>query len=76
LVTIKKNARGKQTKLTGTQCKIKRKWSCCGKLIAGKDLQEHIKEDHLGDFTDPKNIPKLKKIEEKINAMQIPKKWA
>lgn len=26
-------------------------------------------------FFDPKNIPKLKKIEEKINAMQIPKKW-
>lgn len=26
-------------------------------------------------FFDPKNIPKLKKIEEKINAIQIPKKW-
>jgi len=27
------------------------------------------------DFHDPKNIPKLKKIEAKLNSMQIPKKW-
>jgi len=33
------------------------------------------KENKSETFFDPKNIPKLKKIEEKIKAMQIPKKW-
>jgi hypothetical protein len=34
-----------------------------------------VKPDKPLTFFDPKNIPKLKKIEQKINAMQIPKKW-
>ncbi len=34
-----------------------------------------VKPDKSETFFDPKNIPKLKKIEEKINSMQIPKKW-
>jgi len=38
------------------------------------DVTKHPNLVHKS-FFDLKNIPKLKKIEQKINAMQIPKKW-
>jgi len=33
------------------------------------------KPEKVTTFFDPKNIPKLKKIEARLNSMQIPKKW-
>lgn len=51
-------------------CKDKRK-----KLKDKLDMKEYLKKLKGENYFDPKNIPKLKKIEQKINAMQIPKKW-
>ncbi len=34
-----------------------------------------VKPDRVISFHDPKNIAKLKKIEARLNSMQIPKKW-
>jgi len=34
-----------------------------------------VEPDEPKTFFDPKNIPKLKKIQNKIESMQIPKKW-
>ena len=55
-----------------------------GDVFKGRDDQKHrkikkkakiVKPDKSETFFEPENIPKLKKIERKINAMQIPKKW-
>ncbi len=40
-----------------------------------KSKAKIVKPDRVTSFHDPKNIPKLKKIEARLNSMQIPKKW-
>ncbi len=35
--------------MTGTTCTIKRKWNCCEELVTPKDLENHIKEQHMGE---------------------------
>ncbi len=40
-----------------------------------KSKAKIVKPDRVTSFHNPKNIPKLKKIEARLNSMQIPKKW-